>query len=69
MRAGGLHLHVQGLNPRKGPPNYKPISLYETAAGTAPSRKKAETANGPKVSKFSSGRKGDGPWADSLECK
>ena len=40
MRAGGLHLHIQGLNPRKGPPNYKPISLYGTAARTAPSRKK-----------------------------
>ena len=28
--------------------------------------KKTETANGPKISKFSSGRKGDGPWALTL---
>lgn len=66
MRAGRLHWHIQGLNPRKGPPNYKPTSLYGTAARTAPSPQKAETANCPKVSKFSSGRKGDGPWALTL---
>lgn len=66
MRAGRLHWHIQGLNPRKGPPNYKPTSLYGTAARTAPSPQKAETANRPKVSKFSSERKGDGPWALTL---